>query len=152
MLRRTWEQMVRPRWRERPGEMTLVGLWGTVVTATHFLSMAYFLYSRIWWWDIFVHAASGFGVAAVLFVLRPRLLRSPFALLVVLPMAVAAIGTWFEVYERLFTDFWVNWSLAFYLEDTGIDIVADTAGAVVFGIVRPLWDRVSVFRRDPNRL
>ncbi|ELZ82364.1 hypothetical protein C453_14803 [Haloferax elongans ATCC BAA-1513] len=152
MLKRTWQQLVLPRWEERPGEMAAVGVWGAAVTVTHFTSMALFLYSRIWWWDIFVHAASGFGVAAILFVLKPRLLRSPVALFLVLPMAVAAIGTWFEVYERLFTDFWVNWSLAFYLEDTAIDIVADTAGAVVFGIVRPLWDRVTTLRRDPNRL
>ncbi|AHZ23659.1 MULTISPECIES: hypothetical protein [Haloferax] len=152
MLRRVWDEMVLSRWEDRPREMAVVAVWGTLVTATHFTSMALFLYTRIWWWDIFVHAASGFGVAAVLYVLEPRLLRSRLALLVVLPMAVAAIGTWFEVYERLFTDFWVNWSLSFYLEDTGIDIVADTAGAVVFGIVRPLWDRVATLRRDPNRL
>ncbi|WP_416840841.1 hypothetical protein [Haloferax sp. DFSO52] len=142
MLRRTWNQMVAPRWEERPREMTVVFAWGGAVTFTHFTSMALFLYTKIWWWDLFVHAASGFGVAALLYVLHPRLLRSPVALLVVLPMAVAAIGTWFEVYERLFTDFWVDWTMAYYLEDTWADIVADTAGAVVFGVVRPLWSRL----------
>ncbi|KTG27795.1 hypothetical protein [Haloferax profundi] len=140
MLRQTWEQMVAPRWEERPREMAIVATWGVAVTLTHFVSMALYLYTKIWWWDIFVHAASGFGVAALLYVFKPRLLRSPVALLVVLPMAVAAIGTWFEVYERLFTDFWVEWSMAYYLEDTGVDIVADTAGAFVFGLVRPLFD------------
>ncbi|WP_411964037.1 hypothetical protein [Haloferax sp. YSMS24] len=142
MLKRTWDQMVVPRWQERPREMSVVVVWGGVVTFTHFASMFFFLYTKIWWWDLFVHAASGFGVAALLYVFNPRLLRSPVALLVVLPMAVAAIGTWFEVYERLFTDFWVDWTTAYYLEDTWADIVADTAGAVVFGVVRPLWSRL----------
>lgn len=142
MLKRTWNRMVLPRWEERPREMSVVVAWGAVVTVTHFTSMALFLYTRIWWWDLFVHAASGFGVAALLYVFKPRLLRSPVALLVVLPMVVAAVGTWFEVYERLFTDFWVHWTTAVYLQDTWADIVADTAGAVVFGVVRPLWDRL----------
>ncbi|KAB1187936.1 MULTISPECIES: hypothetical protein [Haloferax] len=142
MLKQTWDQMVVPRWEERPREMAVVATWGGAVTITHFVSMALFLYTKIWWWDIFVHAASGFGVAALLYVFKPRLFRSPVALLVVLPVAVAAIGTWFEVYERLFTDFWVEWTTAYYLEDTGVDIVADTAGAVVFGLVRPLFDRL----------
>ena len=142
MLKRTWDQMVVPRWRERPREMSVVLAWGGVVTFTHFTSMFFFLYTKIWWWDLFVHAASGFGVAALLYVFKPRLLRSPVALLVVLPMVVAAIGTWFEVYERLFTDFWVDWTTAYYLEDTWADIVADTFGAVVFGVVRPLWSRL----------
>ncbi|WP_074796318.1 hypothetical protein [Haloferax larsenii] len=122
----------------QPWLWVFVGVWAVFVSALHFGGLAYDIYTKIWWWDLLTHSLSGFGVAGVLFL--------------VLPMAVAAIGTWFEVYERLFTDFWVNWSLAYYLEDTAVDIVADTAGAVVFGIVRPLWDRVSTLRRDPNRL
>jgi hypothetical protein len=43
------------------------------------------------------------------------------------------------VYERLFTDFWVDWSRSFYLHDTGIDLVADTAGALVFSAL--IWGR-----------
>ncbi|ELZ55285.1 MULTISPECIES: hypothetical protein [Haloferax] len=151
MLRRTLNETVLAGWEERPREMAAVAVFGSVVTVTHFTSMALFLYTRIWWWDILVHAASGFGVAAILYVLNPRLLHSRLALLVVLPMAVAAIGTWFEVYERLFTGFWVEWPRSVYLEDTAVDIVADTAGAVVFGVVRPLWNRIRRWR-DPNRL
>ena len=61
MLRRTWNEMVLAGWEERPREMAAVAVFGSVVTVTHFTSMALFLYTRIWWWDIFVHAASGFG-------------------------------------------------------------------------------------------
>ena len=120
-----------------------VGGFGVAVTALHFASMGLLLYSRIWWWDLAVHALSGLGVAAVLYVYRPRLARGLFAVFVVLPLLVLAIGTWFEVYERLFTDFWVNWSPAFYLEDTGADLIADTAGALVFSVV--IWLRAKLF-------
>ena len=59
-----------------------------------------------------------------------------------LPVCVLCIGTWFEVYERLFRDFWWGWSLSFYLQDTGIDLVLDTAGAVAFGLVLRLYGRI----------
>ncbi|WP_394350164.1 hypothetical protein [Salinigranum salinum] len=128
-----------------PGAVYAVGGFGVAVTGLHFASMGLFLYSKIWWWDVMVHALSGLGVAAVLYVYRPRLARGPFAVFVVLPLLVLAIGTWFEVYERLFTDFWVNWSRSFYLHDTGIDLVADTAGAVVFSAL--IWGRAWLQRR-----
>jgi hypothetical protein len=113
-----------------------VGGFGVAVTGLHFVSIGLFLYSKIWWWDILVHALSGGGVAALLYLYRPRLARGLFAAFVVLPLLVLAIGTWFEVYERLFTDFWTDWSRAFYFEDTAVDLVADTAGAVLFaGVV-----------------
>ena len=125
-----------------PNAVYAVGGFGAAVTALHFASMGLFLYSKIWWWDMLVHALSGGGVAAVLYVYRPRLARGAFAVFVGLPLLVLAIGTWFEVYERLFTDFWVSWSRAFYLEDTAVDLVADTAGAVVFSAY--LWVRSSL--------
>jgi hypothetical protein len=119
-----------------PIELAAVAVWAVACTVTHFTSMTFGLYAQVHWWDTAVHAASGFGVAAVVFVLRPRLFRHPIALWVAIPAVVAAVGTWFEVYERLFTDFWVPWPTWFYLQDTAVDIVADTAGAVVFGAVR----------------
>jgi hypothetical protein len=117
----------------RPGEVYATAAFGMSVTGLHFGSMALTLYSQIWWWDLLVHGLSGLGVAAAIYVLRPRLLASPLALFVALPAVVLAVGTWFEVYERLFTDFWVSWSRAYYLEDTFVDLIADTAGAWVFG-------------------
>ena len=128
-----WVEAFSHRRALRPTEVYAVGGFGVAVTGLHFASMGLYLYSKIWWWDVLVHALSGLGVAAVIYVYRPRLLSSPVALLVVVPALVLAIGTWFEVYERLFTDFWVRWTAAYYLEDTAVDLVADTAGAVVFG-------------------
>jgi hypothetical protein len=130
------------RRRDRqPGEVYLTAAFGVTVTALHFTSMTLALYSQIWWWDLLVHGLSGGGVAAALYVLRPRLLASPLALFVALPAVVLATGTWFEVYERLFTDFWVSWSRARYLEDTFVDLVADTVGAWAFGAVAYLRTR-----------
>jgi hypothetical protein len=130
------DEVAAVRDRNAPAELLAVAVWGVACTATHFLSMHFHLYSQIHWWDTTVHAASGFGVAGVVFVLRPRLFRHPLALLVAIPAVVLAVGTWFEVYERLFTTFWVTWPTEFYLRDTGVDIVADTAGAAAFGAVR----------------
>jgi hypothetical protein len=136
-----------------PTAVYAVGGFGVAVTGLHFASMGLFLYSKIWWWDVMVHALSGLGVAAVLSVYRPRLARNTVALFVVLPALVLCIGTWFEVYERLFTDFWVDWSRAFYLRDTWIDLVADTAGAVVFSLLVWLRARLRAFRGErPRRL
>jgi hypothetical protein len=144
-----WVEAFSRRRALRPTEVYAVGGFGVAVTGLHFASMGLFLYSKIWWWDVLVHALSGLGVAAVLYVYRPRLARGPFAVFVVLPLLVLAIGTWFEVYERLFTDFWVHWSRAFYLEDTGVDLVADTAGAVVFSVF--IWVRARLWGHPTDR-
>ncbi|WP_394342369.1 hypothetical protein [Salinigranum rubrum] len=144
-----WVEAFSQRRALRPTEVYAVGGFGVAVTGLHFASMGLFLYSKIWWWDVMVHALSGLGVAAVLYVYRPQLARGAFAVFVVLPLLVLAIGTWFEVYERLFTDFWVNWARGFYLEDTGIDLVADTAGAVVFSLL--LWVRARLWGHPSDR-
>ena len=138
-----WIEAFSRRRSLRPEAVYAVGGFGATVTGLHFASMGLFLYTRIWWWDVMVHALSGLGVAAVLYVYRPRLLRGPAALFIVLPLLVLAIGTWFEVYERLFTDFWLHWTRAYYLEDTAVDLVADTAGAVVFSVL--LWIRARLW-------
>lgn len=144
-----WVELFSRRRSLRPGTVYAVGGFGVAVTGLHFLSIGLFLYSKIWWWDVLVHALSGLGVAALLYVCRPRLARGFFAVFVVLPLLVLAIGTWFEVYERLFTDFWVTWSRAYYLEDTAVDLVADTAGAVVFSVV--VWLRAHLFGHPGER-
>jgi hypothetical protein len=135
----------------RPGEVAGVAAFGVAVTGLHFGSLALTLYTRIWWWDLLVHGLSGFGVAALLYVVRPRALSRPLALYVALPAVVLAVGTWFEVYERLFTDFWVTWSRSVYLEDTFVDLVADTAGAVAFGLLAHVRSRYFAVRRAGRR-
>jgi hypothetical protein len=67
--------------------------------------------------------------------------------------AVAAVGAGFEVYEFVFKDFWYRWSFRFYLVDTAVDIVVNTAGAAVLVLAVVASNRVrATRRRDPDRL
>ncbi len=123
-----------------PWLWAFVGVWSAVVTALHFGGLAYDVYTRIWWWDVLTHSLSGFGVAGVLFLVFPRTFRGARAPVVVAGVLLA-IGAGFEVYEYLFKDFWWGWSMAYYAEDTAIDLVVDVAGGLGFfafveGLVR----------------
>ncbi|WP_083900000.1 hypothetical protein [Haloferax denitrificans] len=125
-----------------PWLWAFVGVWAAVVSALHFGGLAYNVYTRIWWWDVLTHSLSGFGVAGVLFLVFPQTFRGARAPVVV-AAALLAIGAGFEVYEYLFKDFWWGWSMAYYAEDTAIDLVVDVVGGLGFfafveGI---LWSR-----------
>jgi hypothetical protein len=113
----------------------LVAVWSLAVCIAHFGGLAYRTYWQIAWWDVLTHTAAGLGVAAILYLLRPDLYRSPVALFVALPLTVLAIGAGFEVYERVFRTFWHSWSVAYYVEDTVIDLVMDTAGALALSVL-----------------
>jgi hypothetical protein len=127
--------------RNRRGAWGVALVWGAAVSALHFAGLAYGIYTEIWWWDLLTHSTSGFGVAALLYLAWTDGFRSRLGLFVLLPLCVLCIGTWFEVYERLFKNFWWGWSLSFYLQDTALDLVLDTAGAFAFGIVLRLYGR-----------
>jgi hypothetical protein len=117
-------------------------LWGAAVSALHFAGLAYGIYTELWWWDLLTHFTSGFGVAALLYLAWSGGFSSRFGLFVVLPVCVLCIGTWFEVYERLFKDFWLGWSDSFYIKDTITDLVVDTLGALTFGVVFRVYRHV----------
>ena len=106
--------------------------YSLVVCVLHFGGLEYQIYTAIWWWDLLTHSLSGFGVAAWLCFVR----FTPFepTHLVALPLAVVAIGAGFEVYEYLFKDFYVEWTLAFYAVDTVLDLILDGVGALVFAL------------------
>ena len=131
--------------RNRRGAWGLTLTCGAAVSTLHFAGLAYDIYTELWWWDVLTHTTSGFGVAAILYLLsaelRLGLFRNRFGLFVLLPVCVLAIGAWFEVYERVFKDFWFRWSLAYYWDDTFKDLVADTLGAVAFGVVFRAYKR-----------
>ncbi|RDZ44296.1 hypothetical protein C5B91_12280 [Haloferax sp. Atlit-10N] len=117
-----------------PWLWVFVGVWAAVVSALHFGGLAYDIYTRIWWWDVLTHSLSGFGVAGVLFLVFPRTFRGDRAPVVVAGV-ILAIGAGFEVYEYLFKDFWWGWSMAYYLEDTAIDLVVDVVGGLGFFVL-----------------
>ncbi|MFC4357644.1 hypothetical protein ACFO0N_06735 [Halobium salinum] len=104
--------------------------WGLLVCVFHFGGLAYGVYVAVPWWDLLTHSMGGAGVAAILYAGFCRPVRSVRAPLWLVP-ALFAIGAGFEVYEYLFKDFWWHWSVEFYVEDTVVDLVLDTAGAAV---------------------
>jgi hypothetical protein len=114
--------------------------WGALVTLLHFGGLYAGVYTRFFWWDILTHAMGGAGVAGILFLgLRDGQRTAEPSWWIV--AAVAAVGAGFEVYEFLFKSFWYRWSLRFYVIDTGVDIVVNTLGAVVFVVVVGVWWR-----------
>jgi hypothetical protein len=131
-----------PRGDHLTAAWAAIALWSVLVTGLHFGGVIYNVYTVIPWWDLLTHAMGGLGVAALLaFTFRGQTLRAP---LWVVP-AVLAIGAGFEVYEFLFKRFWHHWSLAFYVVDTVVDLVVNTAGAAVFAVATAAYrNRVGV--------
>ncbi|WP_256290573.1 hypothetical protein [Halobellus inordinatus] len=130
--------------RELPRRDSLTAAWGVLagwsvlVSVLHFGGILYDIYTELPWWDLLTHAMGGTGVAAVLgLTFRRSTLRAP---LWVVP-AVLAIGAGFEVYEFLFKRFWHYWTLAFYIEDTIVDLVVNTCGAAVFALATTVYRR-----------
>jgi hypothetical protein len=157
--RRSWPRSVIERLRtdlERGGRPARVWLlvvaWGALVTGLHFGGLALGIYTRFFWWDVLTHAMGGAGVGGVLLHgLRDR--TPPGTAPWWLVSAVAAVGAGFEVYEFVFKDFWYRWSFRFYLVDTAVDIVVNTAGAAVLVLAVVASNRVrATRRRDPDRL
>lgn len=117
-----------------PVWLTVV-IWAAGVCGLHFGGMTYGLYTQFWWWDVMTHSLSGFGVAAVLYLVRPAAFRTSRRLIVFLPAVVIAIGAGFEVYEYLFRGFYEVWSVEYYLQDTIKDMVVNTVGALAFSVL-----------------
>lgn len=133
-----------PTWR--PVWFAVV-LLSVAVSLLHFGGLAFRLYTRYWWWDVLTHGASGFGVAAIAYLLRPAAFTTIRRLFVFLPAFVLVVGAGFELYEFVFTTFYYGWTPEHYLEDTTLDLAIDVGGAVVFALFP---HSRSVARRDED--
>lgn len=118
-----------PEWRI---VWVAVALLSVSVTVFHFLGLAWGAYTRYWFWDAVTHSLSGFGVAGIIYLLRPTAFATPRRLFLFLPALVFTIGAVFEVYEYAFREFYVRWSFERYLTDTLSDLGYDTLGALAF--------------------
>ncbi|MFC5133343.1 MULTISPECIES: hypothetical protein [Haloferacaceae] len=118
-----------PEWRI---VWVAVALLSVSVTAFHFLGLAWGVYTRYWFWDVVTHSLSGFGVAGIIYLLRPTAFATPRRLFLFLPAIVFTIGAVFEVYEYAFREFYFRWSFERYLTDTLSDLGYDTLGALAF--------------------
>ncbi|MDR5655812.1 hypothetical protein RH831_01265 [Halodesulfurarchaeum sp. HSR-GB] len=112
-------------------------VYGAVVSGLHFGGLHFAVYDAIAQWDLFTHALSGAGVAAILHLTFHQ--ESRQSQWWILP-AVLAIGAGFEVYEFVFKSFWHTWSWQFYLTDTVLDLVVNVLGAGVFVGLAALQD------------
>lgn len=106
-----------------------IGLYSAVITALHFWGIASNTYTTLQWYDAFTHAASGVGVAVLLYLTFHRPTESDRSTAWIVP-AVLAFGAGFEVYEFVFKDFWYTWPLQYYLVDTVADLLFGVVGAV----------------------
>ncbi|MUW14295.1 hypothetical protein GJ633_06185 [Halorubrum sp. CBA1125] len=118
-----------PEWRLTWIAVVLLSI---TVTVFHFFGLAWRIYTRYWFWDVITHSLSGFGVAAIIYLLRPATFGTARRLFLFLPVLVFTIGAVFEVYEYVFREFYYRWSVERYLRDTLEDLVYDTIGAVIF--------------------
>lgn len=113
----------------------VVAIWSVAATGLHFGGLEAAIYSRYWWYDVFVHAFSGFGVAAISYLLRPGVFTTRRRLLVLLPGLVLVIGAGFEGYEYVFKSFYQGWTPDYYLTDTILDMIANTTGGMLFALL-----------------
>ena len=129
------------RVRAAPGAWAAYTLWVTLVCVAHFGGLHYRIYWEVWWWDVLTHGTSGAGVAALfpLLGLASWDRRSLSSRLLLAAAVVAVVGAGFEVYERLFRTFWHEWTLAYYIEDTAVDVVVDALGAAAFVALAAGW-------------
>lgn len=111
----------------------VVAVWSFATTGLHFGGLEAAIYSRYWWYDVFVHGISGVGVAAIVYLLRPATFTTR-RVVVLLPGLVFVIGAGFEVYEYLFKAFYQGWTPEYYLTDTILDMIANTTGGMLFAL------------------
>lgn len=112
-----------------------IGIYSAAITALHFWGISSGTYTTLQWYDSFTHAASGAGVAVLLYLTFHRPTSGDRPTLWIVP-AVLAFGAGFEVYEFVFKDFWYEWPLQYYLVDTVADLFFGVVGgAVVVALV-----------------
>lgn len=96
------------------------------------IALAEFLYWRWWWFDILMHFLGGVLVGALaLFV--SDLFKTPFTLTFVI--FLVGIGVGWEVFERMFG----LYNAIGYWEDTILDLIMDTIGALIVYAGVKLW-------------
>ena len=118
--------------------------WGlaAVLTLANVAGYAFDLYARFWWFDRVLHAATILALTywSAVFVLRRVLTgvgRRRLLLAAVIACVGVAVGAWWEVAEWGF-DQVMPGDIIKGKHDTIIDIVMDTAGALLAGILA-LW-------------
>jgi len=109
------------------------------VAVIHLLGLAFFLYWRIWWLDIFNHFGGGFWVGGMVLWGYQRLFpsfsqnTSRVAFITLAILGAFVVGIWWEIYEVLIGS--ILLPSEEYFSDTIIDLIADTVGAIAAALL-----------------
>ncbi len=98
-----------------------------MLAGTHFLALTFFLYWKLWWFDVVMHFFGGITVALGFFTLKDLVRQIPDRFLYVVPIMAGAlfvILAW-EIFEYQFGLFKSDG----YVVDTVTDIVLGLVGA-----------------------
>jgi len=120
-------------------------------------------YTYFWWWDIFLHTFSGVLLGLVGFILvfifnseeRIRLHLSPFFVGMFTFVFAVSIGVFWEIFEFALDKVFGFDTQHGSLDDTMTDLIVDTIGAFVIGIIGYFYVkkiRVPIFDRIVTKL
>src|SRR4051812_2076212 len=127
-----------------PPEFQLVA--AAFIFLSLFLGSALDFYYRFWWWDLILHAASGFLLGIIgflaLYVLNqtdrlPAGMTPAFRCFFGVTFAVT-LGVLWEIFEFVMDSAWPGLNMQSNetgVRDTMVDLIVDTAGAVVIGVM-----------------
>lgn len=139
---------------EVPAEFQLIAV--AFVFLSLFLGSARDFYYRFWWWDMVLHAGSGFllGVVGwiVLFLLLqtdrlPRAVGPGLVCIFGITFAVT-LGVLWEIFEYVVDLLWPNVNMMSRetgVHDTMHDLIVDTLGAIVVGLMGYAYSRSGRF-------
>jgi hypothetical protein len=137
-----------------PPEFQLVALG--FVFLTLFLGSARDFYYHFWWWDMALHAGSGFlfGIVGwiVLFLLNqtdrlPKGIRPAFLCFFGVTFAVF-VGVLWEIFEYIIDSIWPHINMMSNetgVADTMQDLIVDTSGAILVGIMGWVYSRTGKY-------
>jgi uncharacterized membrane protein YjdF len=108
-----------------------------------FLGELHQFYDRVWWWDKMLHSFSGLILGNVGFLIVSYLNSSTKMYIKLSPIFVAffsfcfavSMGAVWEIFEYLMDNFFGFFMQRGSLDDTMIDIILDTLGALIFAIL-----------------
>lgn len=108
-----------------------------------FLGELHQFYDRFWWWDKMLHSFSGLILGNVGFLIVSYLNSSTKMYIKLSPIFVAffsfcfavSMGAIWEIFEYLMDNFFGFFMQRDSLDDTMIDIILDTLGALIFAIL-----------------
>jgi hypothetical protein len=117
------------------------------VLATIYLGEMHDFYERLWWWDLVLHGTSamGFGILGFLLIFMlfegDRYAAPPWALGLLSFCAAMTVGVLWEIFEYAMDQlFGLNMQKS-GLHDTMGDLIVNTIGAALAGLVGAAWLR-----------